>query len=79
MLGLAWEECCKQRAGIGRSTADQIIQNLEEFGSDYFAMAQVTGISANEYRRLRASINNHAWTPKAACGCSPPSLKPSTD
>src|ERR1035438_4459802 len=36
LLGLTWEECCKQRAGIGRSTADQIIQNLEEFGPDYF-------------------------------------------
>jgi hypothetical protein len=60
LLGLTWEECCKQRAGIGRSTADQIIQNLEEFGADYFAIAQVTGISANEYRRIRASIANHA-------------------
>ncbi len=60
LLGLTWEECCKQRAGIGRSTADQIIQNLEEFGPDYFVMAQVTGISANEYRRLRGSVSNHA-------------------
>ena len=60
LLGLTWEECCKQRAGIGRSTADQIIQNLEEFGPDYFVMAQVTGISANEYRRIRGSVSNHA-------------------
>ena len=28
LLGLTWEECCKQRAGIGRSTADQIIQKF---------------------------------------------------
>ena len=60
MLGLTWEECCKERAGIGRSTADQIIQNLEEFGQDFFSMAQVTGITAHEFRRIRASINNHA-------------------
>jgi hypothetical protein len=60
LLGLTWEECCKQRAGIGRSTADQIIQNLEEFGPDYFVIAQVTGISANEYRRIRGSVSNHA-------------------
>ena len=60
LLGLTWEECCKQRAGIGRSTADQIIQNLEEFGPDYFVIAQVTGISASEYRRIRGSVSNHA-------------------
>src|ERR1035438_5351730 len=60
LLGLTWEECCKQRAGIGRSTADQIIQNLEEFGPDYFVIAQVTGISANEYRRISGSVSHHA-------------------
>ena len=60
LLGLSWEECCKQRAGIGRSTADQIIQNLEELGPDYFVMAQATGISASEYRRIKASVSNHA-------------------
>jgi hypothetical protein len=54
------KKCCKQRAGIGRSTADQIIQNLEEFGPDYFVIAQVTGISANEYRRISGSVSNHA-------------------
>ena len=60
LLGLTWEACCKQRAGIGRSTADQIIQNLEEFGPEYFVIAQVTGISAGEYRRIRGAICNHA-------------------
>jgi hypothetical protein len=50
LLGLTWEECCKQRAGIGRSTADQIIQNLEEFGPDYFVIAQVTGQVAGRLR-----------------------------
>jgi hypothetical protein len=58
-LGLTWEECCRQRAGISRSAADQIIRNLEEFGPDYFVIAQVTGISANEYRRITASVHNH--------------------
>ena len=58
-LGLTWEECCKQRAGIGRSTADLIIRNLEEFGPDYFVIAQVTGISAKEYRRISGSVSNH--------------------
>lgn len=60
LAGLTWEECCKQRAGIGRSTADEIIKNLDEFGPDYFLIAQVTGISAKEYRRIGDSVSNHA-------------------
>jgi hypothetical protein len=60
LLGLTWEQCCKQRAGIGRSTADEIIQNLEEFGPNYFAMSQLTGISAKEYRRIRGAVSGHA-------------------
>jgi len=58
-LGLTWEECCKQHAGIARSSAELIIRNLEEFGPDYFVVAQVTGISANDYRRIQGSVRNH--------------------
>jgi hypothetical protein len=50
-LGLTWEECGKQHAGMHRASAELIIRNLEEFGPDYFVIAQVTDISANEYRR----------------------------
>lgn len=53
-LGLTWEQCCKQHAGLARSSAELIIRNLEEFGPEYFVIAQVTGISANEYRRIQA-------------------------
>jgi hypothetical protein len=59
-LGLTWEEACKQKVGICRSVADQIIRNLEEFGPDYFVIAQVTGISANEFRRISGSVSNQA-------------------
>jgi hypothetical protein len=59
-MGLTWEECCKQRAGIHRSSAEAIIRNLEEFGPDYFVIAQVTGITAKQYRLIQGSVNNHA-------------------
>ena len=39
--------------------ADQIIRNLEEFCPDYFVVAQVTGIPAAEYRRIRGAVSNH--------------------
>ena len=59
-LGLTWEDCCKQRAGIHRSSAETIIRNLEEFGPDFFVIAQVTGITAKEYRQIQGSVRNHA-------------------
>lgn len=59
-LGLNWEDCCKQRVGIPRSSAEVIIRHLEEFGPDYFVIAQVTGMTASEYRRIQGSIRNHA-------------------
>lgn len=60
LAGLTWEEACKQHAGICRSAADQIIRNLNEFGPDYFVIAQVTGMSAIEYRKISSCVANHA-------------------
>ena len=58
-MGLTWEQCCKERAGIARSSAEAIIKNLDEFGPDFFVIAQVTGISAKEYRRIQGAVVNH--------------------
>jgi hypothetical protein len=55
-LGLNWEQFCHQRVGIDRGTAERIIRLLEEFGPRYFTLAQITGISAAEYRRLAPRI-----------------------
>ena len=56
-LGLTWEQLCKEQLGISRSTADQIIRDLEECGEAYFPMARVTGITAEQYRRLRPPVS----------------------
>ena len=60
VMGLTWEQVCKQEVGICRSVADLIIRNLEEFGPDYFVLAQATGISAQEYRRIQGAVAHHA-------------------
>ena len=56
-LGLSWEEFCKQRIGITRQHADRVIRWLEEFGPQYFRLAQATGITPEEYRRIAGSVN----------------------
>jgi hypothetical protein len=56
-LGLGWRQFCKQRIGISRATADRIIERLEEFGPQYFILAQATGMSAQEYRRISGAVH----------------------
>lgn len=58
-LGLSWDQFCKQRLGIARPTADKIIKRLEEFGPQYFRLAQATGISPDEYRRIAGSVGEN--------------------
>jgi len=56
-LGLSWAEFCKQRIGMTQPTADRIIRRLMEFGPQYFRLAQATGITPDEYRRIAASVS----------------------
>jgi len=55
-LSLSWAEFCKQRIGMSRQYADRLIGRLEEFGPQYFRLAQATGITVEEYRRIAGSI-----------------------
>ena len=56
-LKMTWSEFCKQHLGMSRSTADLAIQRLEEFGPAYFVLAQATGITAGEYRRIQSAVH----------------------
>ncbi len=56
--GLTWEEFCKQRIGMCRSAVDQIIRQWKEFGPTYFALHQITGITADDFRAIRGSIED---------------------
>lgn len=56
-LGMNWDDFCQKRVGISRKTAEQIIRRLEEFGPQYFTLAQVTGVTPEEYRRIAGSVS----------------------
>ncbi len=55
-LKMSWREFCKQRLGMSGSTADLTIHRLEEFGPQYFILAHATGITPQQYRRIRGSV-----------------------
>jgi hypothetical protein len=59
-LNMNWGDFCKQRLGVSRATADRMIERLEEFGPQYFILAQATGITPEQYRRIQGSVRGQA-------------------
>jgi hypothetical protein len=57
-LGLTWEQFCAQRAGISRAQADRMIRRLEEFGANYFRLAEVMEISPATYRLIAGAVSD---------------------
>lgn len=59
-LQMTWEQFCEERLGLGRSTADQVVRQLDEFGPEFFTLAQLTRVTPAEYRRLKPAVRGHA-------------------
>ena len=50
----SFEEFCSKHLGISERHANRLIHYLKDFGPEYFELAQLTGISAAEYRAILA-------------------------
>jgi hypothetical protein len=57
-LGMTWERFCSERAGISRAQADRLIRQLEEFGANYFRLAEVMDVSPETYRLIAGSVSD---------------------
>jgi hypothetical protein len=57
-LGMTWEEFCEKHAGITRRYADRLIRHLEEFGANYFRLAELMEISAGTYRLIAGAVSD---------------------
>jgi hypothetical protein len=53
-----WDEFCQQFVGMNRSNVDHMIHLLEEFGPNYFAVSQLTRISAEMYREIAPAVKD---------------------
>jgi hypothetical protein len=51
-----WEEFCPDHLGLSRAHANRIIRNIEEFGPEYFEIAQLTRITPEQYRAIAPAI-----------------------
>ena len=55
-----WGEFCAEYLHISKTAANRIIAQLNEFGTQYFEVAQLTRISPETYRLIAPSIQDGA-------------------
>ncbi|HUB80872.1 MAG TPA: hypothetical protein VMB03_18830 [Bryobacteraceae bacterium] len=53
-----WAEFCPKFLGLSKTQANMIIRNLEEFGPDYFEVAQLTRITPEQFRAIAPAIRD---------------------
>jgi len=57
---LTWDEFCPRYAAISRSTADDLIRRLEEFGEAYFRISEISRISPEAYRQIAGRVQGES-------------------
>ena len=55
-----WGEFCQKYLHTSRENANRIVRLLDEFGPEYFEVAQLTRISPTIYRAIAPAIQDHA-------------------
>jgi len=60
MVAPNWRDFCTSHLKISGSEADRLIRLLEEFGPDYFEIAQLMRISPESYREIEPSVKDGA-------------------
>ena len=56
-LGLTWDEFCARHIGFTSRHVDDIICRLDEFGEDYFKLAQIITVSPDFFRHVVPRIH----------------------
>jgi len=55
-----WAEFCERYVGFTKTHVDRLIQQLEEFGPNYFHISQMLRISAESYRSIAGAVREDA-------------------
>jgi hypothetical protein len=50
-LGMTWKEFCEKELGVSKPFADHQIHCIEEYGVDYFRVAEIVPLSEGTYNR----------------------------
>ncbi len=56
-LNLSWDQFCRERAGLSRTAAEDLIRRLDEFGAQYFHIASIVRLSPESYRLIATVVS----------------------
>jgi len=54
-----WEEFCDKQLHLSKSHANRLIRYLNDLGPNYFTLAQLTAITPDEFRKIRAHVTDN--------------------
>ena len=55
-----WAQFCSHHLGMSPTHANRMISYLDEFGPEYFELAQLTGIPVDAYRAIAPAVKDQA-------------------
>ena len=56
-LGMTWEEFCAKKLGVSRRQIDRTLRLLDDFGPEYFHVAQMAHVTPEEYRVIAPHVS----------------------
>ena len=56
-LSPTWEEFCSKRLGVSRRHIDRTLRQLDEFGPQFFHVAQMAHVTPEEYRAIAPHVS----------------------
>jgi len=59
-VATSWTEFCTKRLGMSHTQANRLIRYLDEFGPEYFELAQLTGVPVEAYRAIAPAVKDRA-------------------
>src|SRR5690349_19154968 len=54
---VTWSVYCREKLNVSRTYADRLIKYREEFGENYFRIAQLVPMSGDTYRLIEGSVS----------------------
>jgi hypothetical protein len=54
-----WDEFCEKHLHLSKGHANRLIRHLIDLGPNYFALAQITRITPDEFRKIRAHVTDN--------------------
>src|SRR5215467_11449155 len=57
-MNLTWKQFCEKEFGVSKPFADHQIHCIEQYGADYFRIAEIVPLSESTYKLLGSAVHD---------------------